>query len=93
MIQAMNLLLGSIEALKCQRDLYLAFRDLFLRHDRKSILSLRILLYLNLMLIGLSKDNVEALRKKVEGRDKKIETLKAGQKPGWGVEVEKLVSG
>lgn len=26
-----------IEALKAQRDLYLAFRDLFARHDSKSL--------------------------------------------------------
>ena len=33
--QASALMLGSIEALKTQRDLYLAFRDLFMRHDRE----------------------------------------------------------
>ena len=33
--QATAMLLGSIEALKTQRDLYLAFRDLFVRHDRE----------------------------------------------------------
>lgn len=27
---------SSVEALKAQRDLYVAFRDLFLRHDRES---------------------------------------------------------
>jgi sorting nexin-8 len=33
--QAGVILLNSIEALKTQRDLYLAFRDLFARHDRE----------------------------------------------------------
>ncbi|WWC64149.1 uncharacterized protein I303_106757 [Kwoniella dejecticola CBS 10117] len=63
-----------IESLKYTRDLYLAFRDLFLRHEK------------------LSKDNVDALRKKVEGRNKKIEGLKNAAKPGWEVEVDKLVA-
>ncbi|KAL7421347.1 Sorting nexin mvp1 [Cryptotrichosporon argae] len=40
----------------------------------------------------LSEDNVDALRKKVEGRTKKVEALKTSQKPGWEVEVDKLVS-
>jgi len=43
-------------------------------------------------LAGLSKDNVDALRKKVETRQKKLETTRSGQKPGWEVEAEKLVS-
>ncbi len=34
--QASETLLTSVEALKTQRDLYVAFRDLFVRHDRKS---------------------------------------------------------
>ena len=41
---------------------------------------------------GLSKDNVDALRKKVEIRQKKIETTRSTQKPGWEVEADKLVS-
>ncbi|RSH95368.1 Sorting nexin mvp1 [Saitozyma podzolica] len=65
------ILLNSIEALKTQRDLYLAFRDLFARHDH----------------------SVDSLRKKVESRQKKIESLRAAQKPGWEVEVDKLVAG
>lgn len=32
------ILLGSIEALKAQRDLYVAFRDLFIRHDSQYFL-------------------------------------------------------
>ena len=40
----------------------------------------------------LSKDSVDSLRKKVEGRQKKIEAAKAGQRPGWEVEVDKLVA-
>jgi hypothetical protein len=32
-------MLVHIEALKAQRDLYLAFRDLFARHDSKSLIS------------------------------------------------------
>ncbi|KAK4684468.1 sorting nexin-8, partial [Tremellales sp. Uapishka_1] len=72
--RAMTILSGSIESLKSQRDLYVAFRDLFLRHDK------------------LSKDAVEALRKKVETRQKKVETLKGAQKPGWEIEVDKLIA-
>lgn len=34
--QSKALLLGSLEDLKRQRDLYVAFRDLFYRHDRLS---------------------------------------------------------
>lgn len=45
-----------------------------------------------LTISGLSKDTVDSLRKKVEGRVKKIETHKSAQKPGWEVEVDKLVS-
>ncbi|WVW79221.1 hypothetical protein I302_101187 [Kwoniella bestiolae CBS 10118] len=63
-----------IESLKSTRDLYLSFRDLFIRHEK------------------LSKDNVDTLRKKVEARNKKIEQLKNGGKPGWEVEVDKLVA-
>ncbi|ORY26233.1 hypothetical protein BCR39DRAFT_470616 [Naematelia encephala] len=72
--RAVAILLGNIEALKSQRDLYLAFRDLFIRHDK------------------LSKDSVESLGKKVETRTKKIESLKTAGKPGWEVEVDKLVA-
>jgi hypothetical protein len=42
---------------------------------------------------GLSKDTVDALRKKVEVRNKKIESLRSALKPNWEVEVDKLVSG
>ncbi|WVQ81437.1 hypothetical protein IAT38_003561 [Cryptococcus sp. DSM 104549] len=72
--RAQVLLNNHIEALKSQRDLYLAFRDLFIRHDK------------------LSRDNVDALRKKVEGRAKKGAALKAAAKVGWEVEVDKLVA-
>lgn len=43
--------------------------------------------------LELSKDSVDALLKKVETRQKKVESLKSAQKPGWDVEVDKLVSG
>lgn len=36
---------------------------------------------------------MDALRKKVEGRVKKIEGAKSAQKAGWEVEVDKLVAG
>ncbi|KAK1922470.1 hypothetical protein DB88DRAFT_495217 [Papiliotrema laurentii] len=72
--RAIAILHGSIEALKSQRDLYVAFRDLFVRHDK------------------LSRDSVDALRKKVEGRQKKIESAKNGQKPGWELEVDKQIA-
>ncbi len=39
--KATAILLGNIEALKTQRDLYLAFRDLFARHDRERIRIMR----------------------------------------------------
>lgn len=85
--QAGVILLNSIEALKTQRDLYLAFRDLFARHDREWVSPTL------LTPSGLSKDSVDSLRKKVESRQKKIESLRAAQKPGWEVEVDKLVAG
>lgn len=44
-------------------------------------------------MVGLSKDTVDVLRKKVEGRVKKVETHRSGQKPGWEIEVDKLVAG
>jgi hypothetical protein len=37
-LQASVALQSSIEALKAQRDLYVAFRDLFYRHDSKCML-------------------------------------------------------
>ncbi|KIR58232.1 sorting nexin MVP1 [Cryptococcus bacillisporus CA1873] len=40
----------------------------------------------------LSLDNVDALRKKVDSRFSKIESLKSAKKPGWEGEVDKLVS-
>jgi sorting nexin-8 len=90
------ILLNSIEALKTQRDLYLAFRDLFARHDRELALPCETRaprLPTLLTPSGLSKDSVDSLRKKVESRQKKIESLRAAQKPGWEVEVDKLVAG
>ena len=45
------------------------------------------------LIAELSKDNVDALRKAVEGRVQKLETVKSSQKPGWGLEAEKLISG
>nr|XP_031862306.1 uncharacterized protein CI109_002271 [Kwoniella shandongensis]KAA5529378.1 hypothetical protein CI109_002271 [Kwoniella shandongensis] len=72
--RAATILTTHIESLKAQRDLYLSFRDLFVRHDK------------------FSKDSVDALRKKVETRQKKVESLKAAQKAGWEVEVDKLVA-
>jgi sorting nexin-8 len=42
---------------------------------------------------GLSKDTVDALRKKVEGRIKKIEQLRASQKTNWEFEADKLAAG
>ena len=41
---------------------------------------------------GLSKDNVDSLRKKVDTRQKKLETIRSVQKSGWEVEADKLVS-
>jgi len=45
------------------------------------------------LIAELSKDSVDALRKKVEGRVKKIEVAKSAMKAGWEVEVDKLVAG
>lgn len=86
-------MLVHIEALKAQRDLYLAFRDLFARHDSTYSYLVRIS-YGTLLtdLVELSRDTVDALRKKVEGRVKKVETHRSGQKPGWELEVDKLVA-
>lgn len=53
----------------------MAFRDLFLRHER------------------LSRDGVDALQKRVVGRQGKIETLRQAQKPGFEAEVARQVSG
>jgi sorting nexin-8 len=36
---------------------------------------------------------VDALRKKVETRSKKVESLRSAKKAGWEIEVEKLNSG
>ncbi|KAK6904423.1 hypothetical protein I203_105236 [Kwoniella mangroviensis CBS 8507] len=69
-----TIITSHIESLKSTRDLYLSFRDLFIRHDK------------------LSKDNVDGLRKKVESRNKKIAQLKNAGKPGWEIEVDKLVA-
>lgn len=63
----------SIEALKTQRDLYIAFRDLLWRHER------------------LSKDSVDSLRKRVESKQKKLETVRINHRTGWEIEDEKLV--
>ena len=57
-----------------QRDLYIAMRDLFIRHDR------------------LSGDNVERLKKRIEGNQMKLEGARAAQKEGWEVEVDKLTT-
>nr|ODN88644.1 sorting nexin MVP1 [Cryptococcus depauperatus CBS 7841] len=68
-----------IESLKSQRDIFLSFRDLFYRYDK------------------LSKDPVDLLRKKVSSRAPKIESLKntnnsSTKRPGWELELDKLVS-
>lgn len=57
-----------------QRDLYIAMRDLFIRHDR------------------LSGDNVERLKKRIEGNQLKLETFRSAQKEGWQAEVDKLTT-
>lgn len=57
-----------------QRDLYIAMRDLFIRHDR------------------LSGDNVERLKKRIEGNQLKLETYRSAQKEGWQAEVDKLTT-
>jgi hypothetical protein len=41
---------------------------------------------------GLSKDTVDVLRKKVETRIKKIESLRSSQKQGWEFEADKLAA-
>jgi sorting nexin-8 len=41
---------------------------------------------------GLSKDTVDALRKKVESRKIKVESLRSAQKPGWEFEADKLAA-
>ena len=41
----------------------------------------------------LSRDTVESLKKKVDTRQKKMESTKAASKAGWEVEVDKLVAG
>lgn len=68
-------IVAAVEALKTQRDMYGAFRDLFHRHSR------------------LSRDSVDSLRKRIEGLQAKIEKTRQAQKPGYEVEVEKLVIG
>lgn len=83
-------MLVHIENLKIQRDLYLAFRDLFARHDREY--SFRLHITIQGSNPGLSKDTVDALRKKVEGRLKKIETLRSAVKAGWEFEADKLAA-
>jgi sorting nexin-8 len=60
--------------LQSQRDLYIAARDLFIRHDR------------------LSGDQVDRLKKRIEVNGSKLEGVKAAQKEGWEVEVDKLAS-
>lgn len=40
----------------------------------------------------LSKDNVDALRKKVEGRERKIDALRLSGKQGWQQDADKLVA-
>lgn len=57
-----------------QRDLYIAMRDLFIRHDR------------------LSGDNVERLKKRIEGNQLKLEAYRSAQKEGWQAEVDKLTT-
>ncbi|WWC73211.1 uncharacterized protein I206_107177 [Kwoniella pini CBS 10737] len=69
-----TIITNHIESLKSIRDLYLSFRDLFIRHEK------------------LSKDNVDYLNKKIEIRNKKIEQLKTLSKPGWEIEIDKLIS-
>lgn len=69
------LLLGSLEDLKCQRDLYVTARDLFYRHEK------------------LSRDAVDATRKKLEAKQKKLEVCRSSRKTNWELEEEKLVSG
>ncbi len=49
--------------------------------------------HLLLSTAGLSKDSVDALRKKVETRQKRLESVRINRKTGWEAEEEKLVSG
>ncbi len=85
----------NIESLKTQRDLYLAFRDLLLRHERESWRSgiIPSLICNSLATSGLSKDTVDSLRKRVESKQKKLETVRINHRAGWEVEDEKLVLG
>lgn len=64
----------TLEAIKAQRDLYLATRDLLIRHERLSI------------------DQVERLKKRIESISLKLDGVRATQKDGSGVEVERLVT-
>ena len=41
----------------------------------------------------LSKDMVDSLQKKAEARNKKLEGLRSAQRPGWEIEVNKMVEG
>jgi len=61
-------------SLQAQRDLYIATRELLIRHDRLSI------------------DQVERLRKRVDVTSVKLDGIRAGQRDGWGDEVERLTS-
>jgi hypothetical protein len=47
----------------------------------------------SLTFVELSRDTVDSLKKKVETRQKKIESTKSASKAGWEVEVDKLVAG
>ncbi|KAI5448800.1 Sorting nexin mvp1 [Naganishia albida] len=72
--RAKDMAVGNIEMLKQERDLFVAFSQLFLRHDK------------------LSKDSVDALRKRVEVKQKKLASVRQGKKSNWEAEQEKLVT-
>lgn len=61
-----------------------------LKRQRDLYLSFRDLFYRHDRLSG---DNVDALRKRVEGRQAKISQLRSAQKPGYEQEVDKLITG
>lgn len=41
----------------------------------------------------MSKDGVDALRKRADVKMKKVESVRQAKKAGWEIEVDKLVSG
>ncbi|KAJ9109858.1 hypothetical protein QFC19_001837 [Naganishia cerealis] len=86
--RAKDTAVGTIEMLKQERDIFVSFTQLFLRHD----MVFRVEVLIEPFIAELSKDTVDTLRKRVESKQKKLASVRQAKKSTWEAEEEKLVT-